>query len=116
MTTHFVAHVDQIEEGKPIIIEVQGRSVGVYSINGEYYALHNYCPHAGAPICKGLVVGTALPSEVYEYEFGRLGEIVRCPWHGWEFEIKTGLALHDPNVRVKSYPVVVENGEIGVVF
>lgn len=116
MPTEFVAHVDDIQDGGHIIVDVQGRSIGVYRINGEFFALHNYCPHAGAPLCKGQTVGTTLESKVYEYRFGRPGEIVRCPWHGWEFDIKTGKSLVDPKVRARSYKVVVEDGRIGIVL
>ncbi|MBM7565863.1 Rieske (2Fe-2S) protein [Paenibacillus sacheonensis] len=116
MTVHFVANEASIVDGKPMIVEIQGRSIGVYRIKGELFALHNYCPHAGAPLCKGAVEGTALGSNVYEYTFGRKGEIVRCPWHGWEFDIKSGISLHDPAVRAKSYKVVVEEGKVGIVL
>ncbi|HZG74290.1 MAG TPA: Rieske 2Fe-2S domain-containing protein, partial [Paenibacillus sp.] len=66
MGVHFVAEAEAIAEGQSIIVDVQGRSIGLYRIEGEVYALHNYCPHAGAPLCKGQVVGTTLPSPVYE--------------------------------------------------
>lgn len=115
MKIHFIADENEIEEAKPKIVEVDGRSIGVYRIGGRYYALHNYCPHAGAPLCKGAIEGTALLSNVYEYAYGREGEIVKCPWHGWEFDIKNGISLHDPSVRAKSYRVVVEDGKIGIV-
>jgi len=113
---HFVAEAEAIAEGQSIIVDVQGRSIGLYRIDGEVYALHNYCPHAGAPLCKGQVVGTTLPSPVYEYAYGRRGEIVRCPWHGWEFDIKTGLSLVNPKVRARAYEVRIENGKIGIVY
>lgn len=96
------------------IVEVNGKSIGIYNIGGTYYAIHNYCPHQGAELCKGNVCGTTLPSKVQEFEYGREGEIVRCPWHGWEFDIKTGKSLFSDKVRTRSYPVSVDNGRITI--
>jgi nitrite reductase/ring-hydroxylating ferredoxin subunit len=116
MAVHYVANKEDIAEGKNIIVEVGSLSIGVYNVGGEYYALLNRCPHEGAQLCKGKVCGTTLPSGVYEYEYGRVGELVRCPWHGWEFEIKTGKAVFDEKVRTKSYKVQVDDGKIGIVI
>ncbi|WP_159882384.1 Rieske (2Fe-2S) protein [Paenibacillus puerhi] len=116
MSIHYVAHTKEIEEGKSKIVELEGRSIGIYRIGDDYYALHNRCPHEGAQLCKGPVCGTTMPSNVYEYEFGRKGELVRCPWHGWEFEIKTGKSVFSDKVRTRSYKVQVDNGKIGIVL
>ncbi|MDF2718786.1 MAG: 2Fe-2S ferredoxin [Paenibacillus sp.] len=116
MAVHYVAEAAGIEEGKRIIVEVEGRSIGVYRVGGELYALHNRCPHEGAPLCKGPICGTTLPSGVYEYEYGRSGELVRCPWHGWEFEIKTGKSVFSDKVRTRSYKVQVDDGKVGIVI
>jgi nitrite reductase (NADH) small subunit len=81
----------------------------------SFTALRDICPHQGAQLSGGLFGGTNVPSAVGEYEFGRAGEIVRCPRHGFEFDAKTGRSLHDPDhVRVKSYPVVERGDEIYV--
>ncbi|GIP33325.1 Rieske (2Fe-2S) protein [Paenibacillus sp. J2TS4] len=116
MAVHYVLETGDVPEGGHVIVNVEGRDIGVYHIDGEYYALYNYCPHQGAPLCAGMVCGTTMPSEVYEYEFGRAGEIVRCPWHGWEFEIKTGKSLISDKIRAKSYKVEVKDGKIGIVL
>jgi nitrite reductase/ring-hydroxylating ferredoxin subunit len=116
MAIHYVAQADEIQEGQSKIVSVEGRSIGIYRIGDEYYALYNRCPHEGAQLCKGPVCGTTLPSKVYEYEFGRKGELVRCPWHGWEFEIKTGKSVFDEKVRTRSYKVQVDEGKIGIVI
>jgi nitrite reductase (NADH) small subunit len=116
MAIHYVAEVNEIQEGQSKIIDLEGRSIGLYRIGDEYYALHNRCPHEGAQLCKGQICGTTLPSKVYEYEFGRKGELVRCPWHGWEFEIKTGKSVFDEKVRTRSYKVQVNEGKIGIVL
>jgi len=114
MTVHVVGTADEITEGQHRVYEVLGRLVVIYNIRGEYYALLNYCPHQGAEICKGPVNGTTIPSDVYAYSFGREGEIVRCPWHGWEFEIKTGNPLAPHNMKLRRYEVILDDGKLGI--
>lgn len=116
MKLHYVADTCEVLEGQCKIVDVEGWSIGLYRVGDEYFALHNRCPHEGAELCKGPVCGTTLPSGVYDYQFGRDGEIVRCPWHGWEFEIKTGKAIFNDKVRTRSYKVHVEDGRIGILL
>ncbi|WP_309118139.1 Rieske (2Fe-2S) protein [Paenibacillus sp.] len=116
MAVHYVLDADDVPEGGHTTVLVEGRDIVVYRIDGQFYALHNYCPHQGAPLCRGLVSGTNLPSDVYRYEYGREREIVRCPWHGWEFEIKTGKSLFSDRVRVKKYETDVLEGKVGIVL
>jgi nitrite reductase (NADH) small subunit len=111
-----VAAVDDIPEGTFKIAEVEGRSIGVYNVKGVYYAIHNHCPHQGAELCRGPVCGTTLESPVFEYIYGRDQEIVRCPWHGWEFDLKTGKSLFSERVRTRSYRVEVVDGQVGIVL
>ena len=92
-----------------------GISIGVFNVNGEYFALKNVCPHLGAPLCLGSVHGTHRPSEVQEFVPDFAGRILRCPWHGWEFDIVTGKALYDKNSRVASYPCFVNDANEVVV-
>jgi nitrite reductase (NADH) small subunit len=77
-------------------------------VGGKLVAYRNVCPHAGAPVCQGRVCGTTLPGEVGEYSLAREGEILRCPWHGWEFDLLTGLQLVDPKMKLKSYEVAAD--------
>ena len=109
MSKHVVAKVDEIPHGGRKIVEVNGRSIGVFNINGEFFALRNRCPHEGAELCVGTITGLRRSERPGEYSWDREGEIVRCPWHGWEFDIKTGQSWFDPKgVRVRPYPVQVE--------
>ena len=114
MTVHVVGRADSIAEDQHQVFDIAGRSVVVYRIGNEYFAILNYCPHQGARMCKGPVCGTNIPSEVYEYNFGRKGEIVRCPWHGWEFDIKTGNALAPIKQKLLRYEVVIADGMLGI--
>ena len=116
MAKHIVARVDEIPVGARKIVEIKGRSIGVFNINGEFFALLNRCPHEGAALCLGTVTGLRKATAPGNYQYSRAGEIVRCPWHGWEFDIKTGQSWFDPSrVRVRPYPVSVEKDVSGYV-
>lgn len=106
---HVVAHVSEIPAGKRKIVTIAGRSIGIFNVNGAFFAVRNSCPHQGGELCLGPTVGLATADKPGEIRYSREGEILRCPWHGWEFDLATGRSVFDPNrTRVKSYPVEVE--------
>ena len=109
---HIVCAAEDIPPGGRRVVQIAGRSVGIFNVDGRFYALHNRCPHRGGALCEGRVCGTVLPTEERAHVYGREGEILRCPWHGWEFEITTGRALVDSRVRARTYPVTVEDGDV----
>ena len=112
MARHVVGRVSEVPPGKRKIVEVEGRSIGVFNVHGTYVALRNRCPHQGAPLCLGSVKGMTLPSAPGEYLWAREGEILRCPWHGWEFDLLTGKAICEPDrTHVRTYNVTVERTE-----
>lgn len=109
MTKHIVATVDEIPVGGRKVVEVAGRAIGIFNINGDYFAIRNSCPHQGGPLCRGRVTGFLMATAPGHYTYTRRGEIVRCPWHGWEFDIKSGQSWFDPaKTRVRNYKVTVE--------
>jgi nitrite reductase/ring-hydroxylating ferredoxin subunit len=110
MAAHAIARVSQLPPGDRKIVEVGGRSIGVFNVGGRFFALRNSCPHQGAPLCRGSIQGTAFESKPGEYRWGREGEILRCPWHGWEFDITTGRSVFNPHkTRVRAYEVTVSD-------
>jgi nitrite reductase/ring-hydroxylating ferredoxin subunit len=112
MARHVVASVGEIAPGDCKIVTVQGREIGVFNVGGEHFALINRCPHEGAPLCRGVLVGLAESDRPGQFRLVRQGEMLRCPWHGWEFDIRTGQSWCDPDtVRARSYAVTVEPGE-----
>ncbi len=98
--------------GRRLIVELDGKSIGLYNVDGRYYALHNRCPHMGGTLCEGPLTGTALPTDEHRFVYGRQGQIQRCGWHGWEFDVLSGQALVDPLLRARTYQVTVENGSL----
>lgn len=112
LTRHRLAKVSEIPPGGRKIVEVAGRSVGIFNIGGEFFAIRNQCPHAGGPLCAGILSGFVQSKVPGEYEYVRHGEILRCPWHQWEFDVKTGQSWFDPiKTRVRAYEVTVEPGD-----
>lgn len=111
MAGYRVARVRDIPPGQRVIVELAGRSIAVFNLGGEFFALRNRCPHQGAALCTGVQVGRLESSAPGEYELSGAGELIRCPWHGWEFEIRTGRSWFDPqHTRVRDYPVSVSRG------
>jgi nitrite reductase (NADH) small subunit len=111
---HAVCAASEIPPGGRRIVEIDGRRIGVFNVAGRFYALHNGCPHRGGALCEGPICGTVLPTHDRSFAYGRDGEILRCAWHGWEFDIRTGQALVDPAVRARTYPVTVVDGAVVV--
>ena len=112
---HIVARTTEIPPGGRRIVDLDGRSIGVFNLHGRYVAVLNICPHELAPVCLGRLGGTTLPSAPGEWTWGREGEILACPWHGWEFDLLTGACLTDKR-RLRTYEVTVEEDQIIVLL
>ena len=112
MARHVVAPVGDIPPGGRKLVEVAGRAVVVFNLGGEFFALSNRCPHRGGSLCQGVTTALVQSSEPGEYRTSRRGEIIRCPWHSWEFDIRTGQSWCDPqSTFVRRFEVKVEAGE-----
>jgi nitrite reductase/ring-hydroxylating ferredoxin subunit len=93
-----VARADEIPEGERKIVEVEGISIGVFHHNGGWYALHNSCLHRGGPVCTGSLTG----------------DVLECPWHGFQYNVTNGQLLVDPKSHLDTFPVQVQDGEIRI--
>ena len=112
MARHVVAPVSEIPPGTRRLFTVRGRPIAVFNLGGEFFGLLNRCPHQGGNLCDGHVTGLLQSAEPGAYTYTRKGEILRCPWHGWEFDIRTGQSYCDPErIRTKAYSVAVEHGQ-----
>lgn len=98
------------------IVAVGAREIGIIRLaSGEYRAVLNHCPHRGAPICKGKVGGTWPPCEPGQLTYDMEGGVLVCPWHGYEFDLKTGNELYQPKPsRLRMFPVTIRNGSVYV--
>ncbi len=101
-------------DGVPRRVELDGRALVVVRRGAEFFAIRDGCPHSGASLSRGCVIGVprqALPGEEPGYE--REGEVITCPWHGWSFDLRTGCSLAKPDkVRVKAFRVMEQAGRV----
>src|SRR2546427_5315499 len=93
-----VANLSDLGPGSSMTVEANGKAVALFNVDGAVYALDNTCLHRGGPLGEGFLEG----------------DVVTCPWHMWEYKVKTGENLRDSNIKVASYPVQVEGGDIKV--
>ena len=109
---HVVAAVAELPSGERKVVTVNGHEIGVFHVGDTYYALLNRCPHRAGPLCKGRVRPLVVSAGGTHLGYERESEILKCPWHQWEFDIKTGQALYDAKLRVKTYRVAQEGDEV----
>jgi len=93
-----VAKATELTAGTGIVAEVNGKSLAVFNVDGTFHVIDNTCIHRGGPLGEGDLEG----------------EVVTCPWHGWEYNVKTGVSVNNPSACVASYPVVIEGDEVKV--
>ncbi|MCA9422585.1 MAG: Rieske (2Fe-2S) protein [Nitrospirales bacterium] len=93
-----IAKTDDLAPGNGLVAEVEGKSLAVFNVDGTYYVIDNTCVHRGGPLGEGDLDG----------------ETVTCPWHSWEFNVKTGACITNPAACVHSYPVSVKGSDIQV--
>jgi 3-phenylpropionate/trans-cinnamate dioxygenase ferredoxin subunit len=112
MSKHIVVAVRDLPPGSRKLVTIKGRPIGIFNIDGEFFGLLNRCPHQGGSLCAGAITGLVLSDEPGKYRYERKGEIIRCPWHGWEFDIRTGQSWCEPSrIMAKQYPVEVQQGQ-----
>lgn len=115
MPRFVVGRVEEFPASGRMLVEVNRRPVVVFRLGDEWFALLNTCPHQGGSLHEGRQIGLVEADRPGDYCFSRAGEIIRCPWHGWEFDIRTGLSRCRPDaVKVRRFALDVAGGrEIG---
>jgi nitrite reductase (NADH) small subunit len=93
-----VAEKRDLSEGTGKVVNVEGRSIALFRVKDEYFALANVCLHRGGPLGEGSLNGST----------------VTCPWHGWKFDVQTGSFTVIPTLKVVTYKVKEENGSVMV--
>lgn len=111
-----LAEIEDFPAGTHRVVDVDGREIGVFNVDGRFYALPNLCPHQLGPLCAGRVSGTlaAKPETDWRPQWVHDGEIVTCPWHGLEYHVPTGQCLAYPEIRLRTYDVWVEDGAVKI--
>ena len=111
MAKYVVAAAGEIALGGRKLVEVRGRKLVIFNLDGEFFALSDRCPHQGGPLSKGNLTGFVSSSAPGEYCYARKGEVIRCPWHSWEYDIRTGKSWCDPRrLQVRRFEINVETG------
>jgi nitrite reductase/ring-hydroxylating ferredoxin subunit len=118
-TDYVVASADELSAGDHLVVELEGREIGVFNVDGDYRAYTNWCAHHGGPVCEGDLDGTTeacFDRESLEMELDWVKEdrVLRCPWHAWEFDALTGDCLHDDRYRLAEHEARVEDGSLVV--
>lgn len=109
MARYLVAIADEIPPGSRLVVNIAGRSIGVFNVDGHYYALRNRCPHQGGPLCAGDLLGLVESDGPGHYNYVAGRKFLQCPWHGWEFDLENGQSWFDPaKTRVRPYRVALE--------
>jgi nitrite reductase/ring-hydroxylating ferredoxin subunit len=109
-----VGDAAELVEGKFKIIQEGALNIGVTRLrDGTVRAVRNWCPHKGAAICKGIIGGTWPPSSPGDLAYDREGQILICPWHGFEYDLKTGDELYRKvPTRLRFYEVIERDAKI----
>ena len=108
-----VGKVSDFENGDRKIIDVNGKSIGVFRIDDQFYALRNRCPHQFGPLCVGTLAPRAVSSGPGDLRMDSGPPLIACPWHGWEYDIATGQSFMGPgrgNMAALAYDVSVLPG------
>jgi NAD(P)H-dependent nitrite reductase small subunit len=98
--------VSELGEGDRKFIEVDGGEIAIVNLEGEYYAIRNFCPHMEGPLARGYISTKEKDGSEVKY--------VSCPFHEWEFDIETGNALFNDTHTVHTYETSVEDGRLYV--
>lgn len=103
-----------------MIVSSGDTEIGVFRIDGHFYAYENFCLHQGGPVCEGTLIGKVEPvlgedRSVVGERFSETETHFVCPWHGWEYDLVTGECAADRRLRLKSYEVAQRGDEIYVV-
>lgn len=107
-----VGQLDDFGEGEVTIILVDGREIGVVRWSDDVYALANLCAHQRGPLCRGTLSPRLESREPGAMELAEGSPVIACPWHGWEFDVRTGRAIWDEGYAVRTYRAQVENGRV----
>lgn len=117
MAEQVVCSHGDLSEGDRKLVQIKGREIAVFYLEGEYFAYVNWCPHQGGPACEGLISGTQeacydRETKEVSLEWTREGKIMNCPWHGWEFDLTSGECLSRRPRQLPSYPVRIKEGDV----
>jgi len=115
----YVAKTDEIGDRESRIVVDGDLEIGVFRLGEEFFAWENNCPHMGGPVCQGKIMNRVmevLDAEKRSHGFNYVDADVHivCPWHGFEFNIRSGVHPGDPKTQLRGFEVEVRNGAVYV--
>jgi nitrite reductase/ring-hydroxylating ferredoxin subunit len=106
-----VGRTEDLREGEGMLVTVANRSIGIFRVGGDFYGLMNKCPHLGGELCQGRLTGALTSDGPGHYQYDPETVLIMCPWHGWEYDVRTGQSYLNPKTpAARPYQVQVENG------
>ena len=105
-----VCKAKELVNGQRKVVTVKHMTIVVLRVDEKLYAFNGMCPHQGAPLEFGSTSGAMQPTEPHHYKYGCHNEIIRCPLHGWAFNMETGHSLFNEKIKIRKYKVREENG------
>ena len=120
MAEIFVAKNADFKDGEKKLVPHGKYGIGVYRRNGNLYAYLNLCGHQGGPACEGLMMAQVeeVIADDKTYQGMRFNDDdmhIVCPWHGWEYHLKTGEFVANPKIRLRKFEVEERGDEIYVI-
>lgn len=107
-----VCKLEEFPPGERRIVRAGRRSIGVFRVGDDFYAVNNHCPHQGGPLCLGRTKPWLHSAGPGEYAMAGNDALIACPWHGWEYDLATGQSFLGPGEPpVRTYPVRVDAAE-----
>jgi nitrite reductase/ring-hydroxylating ferredoxin subunit len=120
MNEQYVGKLSEFNEGDRQIIRVAQHEIGIFKHSGQFYAYSNFCLHQGGPACEGLTIARVeeqlAPDKTSMGLFFTDDMNFVCPWHGYEYDMKTGEHIADRRLKLRKYEVLQKDGEIYVVI
>jgi nitrite reductase (NADH) small subunit len=107
-----IGPLEAFPEGKVRVVKAGRREIGVTCWRGRLYAVSNVCAHQRGPVCRGWLSPRLTATEPGRMEVEDEAPVIACPWHGWEFDMRSGRALSDERYALRTYPVRVEQGRV----
>ncbi|ARJ39599.1 2Fe-2S ferredoxin [Sporosarcina sp. P21c] len=107
-----VCKAEELPNGKRKMVTIKNMSIVVVNVGGKLQAFNSMCPHQGAPLEFGSISGVMEASDPQQYKYGCHDKFVKCPLHGWAFDMDTGKSLFSDKVKIKTFSVREEEGYI----
>jgi nitrite reductase/ring-hydroxylating ferredoxin subunit len=110
---HFIGKTSEFPDNQSRKVAAGKKRILVWKTGNRFFATSERCPHQGAPLGTVELTGTMLPSAPKQFVYGLEGSVIQCPWHAWEFDVRTGRRIFGEDERcLATYEILVENDDV----